>query len=85
MESISISMSSFLHQLVHSITFVATNRKIHGFRFHTSTTTFRTLPLQADWKEFRESFVLVLPPVTLQDAEQVEAALAKAEPRPGSL
>lgn len=65
-------------------TFVATNQKIHGFRLHTFTSTFKTLPLQADWKEFREGFVLMLPPVILQDTEQVEAALAKAELRRGS-
>lgn len=80
MENISISAGSFLLQLVHAITFVATNQKIHRFRFHTFTTTYKTLPLQAAWKEFRESLVLALPPVILQG----EAALAKAELTPGS-
>lgn len=34
-ESISTGRSSFLHQFVHAVTFVPTNLKIRGFRFHT--------------------------------------------------
>ena len=35
MENISTGTSGFLHQLVHAITFVPTNLKTRGFRFHT--------------------------------------------------
>jgi len=64
--------------------------QIRGFRFPTFTCVIKTQKQGSNsacsttfagrgtGKHCRESFALVLPPVSLEEAEQVEAALAKA-------